>query len=63
MKIIRKDGVEYERKNRKVNYNTKITFKCEEELANDFKETANKNNIKYNAALRMLMKEYVERNK
>ena len=63
MKIIRKDGIEYERKAKTRNYDSIINIRVSRETIEDLKAIANKYGIKYNTMVRELIEDYIEKEK
>lgn len=64
MKIIRKDGIEYERiKTKTRNYDSIINIRVSRETIEDLKQIASKYGIKYNTMVRELIEDYIEKEK
>lgn len=59
-KIIRKDGVEYERKKKERNYDCSLNIRFSRDELEKLKKLANKEGIKYNALARNLIVEYIK---
>lgn len=62
-KIIRKDGIEYERKSKTRNYNSVINIRVSRETIEELKRIAEKYGTKYNTMVREVLEDYVEREK
>lgn len=63
MKVIRKDGIEYERKAKTRNYDSIINIRVSRETIEDLKQIASKYGIKYNTMVRELIEDYIEKEK
>lgn len=64
MKIIRKDGIEYEKtKEKEKHYDSNIHIRVSRETIEDLKAIANKYGIKYNTMVRGLIEDYIEKEK
>lgn len=63
MKITRKDGIEYERKNKTRNYDSIINIRVSRETIEDLKEIASKYGIKYNTMVREVLEDYIRKEK
>ena len=61
--IIRKDGIEYERKNKTKNYDSVINIRVSHETIEELKQIANRYGTKYNTLIRELLEDYVEKEK
>lgn len=62
MKIIRKDGIEYEKlKEKEKHYDSNINIRVSRETIEDLKQIASKYGIKYNTMIREILEDYVER--
>lgn len=59
-KIIRVDGIEYERKKKNVKYTGNLNIRYEKEKIEQLKEIAQKKEVKYNQLIRMILDEYIE---
>lgn len=59
-KIIRTDGIEYERKAKAKKYTTSITIRIEEKQLSLLKEKANSKGIKYSDLVRKIIEDYIE---
>ncbi len=61
MKVIRKDGIQYERdKERDKKYDCSLNIRFERSELEKLKELANREGIKYNALVRKLIVEYIK---
>ena len=60
--IIRKDGIEYERKAKEKNYNAILYVRIESEKLETLKKIAKNNNENYSEMIRNLINEFIERN-
>jgi predicted DNA binding CopG/RHH family protein len=63
MKITRKDGIEYERKNKTRNYDSIINIRVSRETIEDLKQIASKYGIKYNTMVREVLEDYIRKEK
>jgi predicted DNA binding CopG/RHH family protein len=64
MKIIRKDGIEYERiKTKTRNYDSIINIRVSRETIEDLKEIASKYGVKYNTLVRKVLEDYIRKEK
>lgn len=59
--ITRSDGIVYERRNKKAQYDTKIQIRLSTEDIEKLKEYAQKENLKYTALIRELIEDFIER--
>ena len=59
-KIIRKDGIEYERKRKEKKLDCALNIRFSREELEKLKALADKEGIKYNALVRKLIVEYIE---
>lgn len=57
-KIIRKDGIEYERKSKTRNYDSVINIRVSHETVEDLKQIADMYGTKYNTLARKLLEGY-----
>lgn len=62
-KIVRKDGIEYERKSKTRNYDSVINIRVSHETIEELKKIAEKYGTKYNTMVREVLEDYVEREK
>lgn len=62
-KIVRKDGIEYERKSKTRNYDSVINIRVSHETIEELKKIAEKYQSKYNTLVRELIEDFVEREK
>lgn len=62
-KIVRKDGIEYERKSKTRNYDSAINIRVSHETIEDLKAIASKYGVKYNTMVREVLEDYVEKEK
>lgn len=62
-KIVRKDGIEYERKSKTRNYDSAINIRVSHETIEELKKIAEKYQSKYNTLVRELIEDFVEREK
>lgn len=61
MKVIRKDGIQYERdKDRDKKYDCSLNIRFDRSELEKLKELANREGIKYNALVRKLIVEYIK---
>ena len=64
MKIIRKDGIEYEKtKEKEKHYDSNINIRVSRETIESLKQIADKYGIKYNTMVRELIEDYIEKEK
>ena len=59
-KIIRADGIEYERKIKQKKFDKVLYIRISEDELDKIKIIAKKNNIKYSELVRKIIKEYLE---
>ena len=62
-KIIRKDGIEYERKSKTRNYDSTINIRVSHETLNDLKNIAEHLGVKYNTMIREILEDFVIKEK
>lgn len=62
-KIVRKDGIEFERKSKTRNYDSVINVRVSRETLEELKQIAEKLGVKYNTMVREILKDYVEKEK
>lgn len=62
-KIIRKDGIEYERKSKTRNYDSTINIRVSRETLNDLKNIAEHLGVKYNTMIREILEDFVIKEK
>lgn len=60
MKIIRKDGIEYEKKPKNINYDSSLNIRFTKKNIERLKLIAEKENTKYNTLARKLIEDYIE---
>lgn len=60
-KIIRKDGIEYERKPKTKDYNCFINLRYSKEQVEKLKELANNLGVKYQALIKNVLDEYIKK--
>ena len=58
--IIRKDGITYYRKKRKLNCDKLLAIKWNNNSLEKFKKIANKKNVRYQILLKQVLEEYIE---
>lgn len=61
--ISRKDGIVYERKNKIRNYDSNINIRVSRETLEELKKIAAKLGVKYNAMVRGIIEDFVEKEK
>lgn len=61
--IIRKDGIEYERKFKEKKYDCTLNIRIDRENMELLKQIAERKNIRYNALVRSIIQEYISKNK
>jgi predicted DNA binding CopG/RHH family protein len=61
--IVRKDGINYERKSKTRNYDSVINIRISKETVNSLKKIAEHLGVKYNTMVREILEDYVEREK
>ena len=61
--ITRKDGINYERKSKTRNYDSVINVRVSRETLEQLKQIAEKLGIKYNAIIREVLEDFVEKEK
>jgi predicted DNA binding CopG/RHH family protein len=59
--ITRSDGIVYERRTKKGQYDTKIQIRLTSEQVDKLKTYAEKENIKYTALIREMIEDFIER--
>lgn len=59
--ITRSDGITYERRNKKAQYDTKIQIRLATEDIEKLKQYAEKENLKYTALIREMIEDFIER--
>lgn len=60
-KIIRSDGITYERRTKEAQYDAKIQIRLSSEQIEELKQYAKKENLKYTALIRELIEDFIER--
>lgn len=60
--ITRKDGIVYERQEKKINLDCSLNFRFTRDNSNKLKEIANRKGIKFNAFIRNILEEYINNN-
>lgn len=62
MKIVRKDGIVYEKRPRVINNDVKICIRINKDLLNQFREKSKKVGIPYSKLLRKYMEDFIKEN-
>lgn len=59
-KVIRKDGIEFERKRKQTKYDTNITIRCSKDTLERLKQLAKEVDKNYSDIIRELIEQYIE---
>ena len=59
--ITRNDGITYERRTRKVQYDTKTNIRLSSEELQRLKDYAARENVKYTSLMREIIEDFIER--